>query len=253
MSVSHKPSSSIQSAPEAFERRIAAAVQATATQRATKTAQAVAEPATATAAANAVGVNVAQRWLEQGTETIGRVIVPIVDHPLIRLFSRVPGIGWILAALGQIDTDKAQAEVEQLRQQHPDETEAQLVNRLIVEHTLKAGGIGLLTNFIPPLALALLAIDVAAVAVLQSEMIYRIAAVYGFPLREGSRRAEVLAIFALARGGSIALKAGTSIVELVPGIGAVVGASTDAALLYALGYVASRFYEAKKNAANSEA
>ncbi|HEY9806606.1 MAG TPA: EcsC family protein, partial [Candidatus Obscuribacterales bacterium] len=176
-----------------------------------------------------------QRSLEQGTETVGKIVTPIAENPLVKFAAKMPGINLLLAALGQVDVQKAQQEVEQLRQTYPLETPEQLAQRIIADTSLKAGGIGLLTNFIPPLALTLFAVDIAAVTALQAEMIYRIAAVYGFPLTDPSRRGEVLAIFGLSVGGSGVLKLGLSLVEILPLIGAVVGASSDAALLYTLG------------------
>lgn len=189
----------------------------------------------------------AQRLVEQGTETVGKIVTPIAENPLIKFATKLPGINVVLAALGQVDEEKAQNEVEKLRQEYPLETPEQLAHRIIVDTSLKAGGIGLLTNFVPPLALTLFAVDLAAVTALQAEMVYRIAAVYGFSLLEPARRGEVLAIFGLSVGGSGVLKGGLSIVELLPVIGAVVGASSNAALLYSLGYVACRFYEEKRN------
>jgi uncharacterized protein (DUF697 family) len=97
------------------------------------------------------------------------------------------------------------------------------------------------------LALTLFGIELAAITALQGEMVYRIAAAYGFSLKDPARRGEGLAIFGLSVGGSGTLKVGLSFVELLPVIGTVVGASSNAALLYSLGYVACRFYEAKRN------
>jgi uncharacterized protein (DUF697 family) len=194
-------------------------------------------------------VPAAQQFVEQGTETVGKFVTPIAENPLIKFGAKLPGINVLLAALGQVDVEKAHSEVDKLRQQHPLETPEQLAHRIIVDTALKAGGIGLLTNFVPPLALTLFAIDIAAVTALQAEMVYRIAAAYGFSLKDSTRRGEVLAIFGLSLGGSGVLKGGLSIVELLPVIGAVVGASSNAALLYSVGYVACRFYEAKKNSA----
>jgi uncharacterized protein (DUF697 family) len=188
----------------------------------------------------------AQKFVEQGTETVGKFVTPIAENPLIKYAAKVPGINILLAALGHVDVDKAQAEVEKLRQEYPLETSEQLCHRIILDTSLKAGGIGLLTNFVPPLALTLFAVDIAAVTALQAEMIYRIAAAYGFSLKDPTRRGEVLAIFGLSVGGSGVLKVGLGLVELLPVVGAVVGASSDAALLYSLGYAACRFYEAKK-------
>lgn len=201
---------------------------------------------TATAVSKTVGP-ATQQVVEQGTATVGKIVTPIAEHPLIKYATKLPGINVLMAALGQVDEEKAQSEVEKLRQEHPLETPEQLAHRIIVDTALKAGGIGLLTNFVPPLALSLLAVDVAAVTALQAEMVYRIAAAYGFSLQDPTRRGEVLAIFGLSVGGSGVLKGGLSFVEILPVIGAMVGASSNAALIYSLGYVACRFYESKKN------
>jgi uncharacterized protein (DUF697 family) len=200
-----------------------------------------------TAAVGKTVGSAAQQFVEQGTETVGKAVTPIAENPLIKYAAKVPGINWLLAALGQVDVEKAQNEVDKLRQDYPLETPEQIAHRIMVDTALKAGGIGLLTNFIPPLALTLFAVDLAAVTALQAEMVYRIAAAYGFSLKDPTRRGEALAIFGLSVGGSGVLKVGMSFVELLPVIGAVAGASSNATLIYSLGYVASRFYEAKKN------
>jgi uncharacterized protein (DUF697 family) len=201
---------------------------------------------TATVVGKTVG-STTQQFVEQGTETVGKIVTPIAENPLVKYATKLPGINVLMAALGQVDEEKAQSEVDKLRLEHPLETPEQLAHRIIVDTALKAGGIGLLTNFVPPLALTLFAVDVAAVTALQAEMVYRIAAAYGFSLQDPTRRGEVLAIFGLSVGGSGVLKGGLSFVEILPVIGAVVGASSNAALIYSLGYVACRFYESKKN------
>lgn len=190
-----------------------------------------------------------QRFVEQGTETVGKFVAPIAENPLVKYATKVPGINVLLAALGQVDVEKAQTEVEKLRQEYPHETPQQLAQRIIADVAWKAGGIGLAANFIPPLALTLFGIELAAITALQAEMIYRIAAAYGFSVKDPTRRGEVLAIFGLSVGGSGVLKSGLSFVELLPLIGAFVGASSNTALIYGLGHIASQFYEAKKNSA----
>lgn len=200
----------------------------------------------ATMAVGDVVMPAAHQFVEQGTETVGNFVTPIAEHPLTKYVSKVPGINLLMTALGQVDVEQAQREVDNLRQQYPLETSEQIAQRIIMDTAMKAGGIGLLTNFIPPLALTLFAVDIAAVTTLQAEMVYRIAAAYGFSLKDPARRGEVLAIFGLSLGGSSALKVGLGIVELIPLIGAAVGASSNAGLIYTLGYAASQFYEAKK-------
>lgn len=193
------------------------------------------------------------RWVEQTAETVGKMVSPIVDNQFVKFVSKLPIISWLTTALGEVDVQQVQKDVEQLRQQYPLESKEQLAHRITVDTAVKAGGIGLATNLIPPLALSLLAIDLAAITKLQAEMLYRIASVYGFSLTDPTRRGEVLTIFGLSLGGSRVLKAGLSFAEIIPGAGAVLGASSNAALIYSLGYAASQFYQTKTRLANRAA
>ncbi|MBE9128271.1 MULTISPECIES: hypothetical protein [unclassified Coleofasciculus] len=192
-------------------------------------------------------VPTAQRFVEEGTERVGKIAAPIAEHPLTKYAAKVPGINLVVAALGQVDVDKAQSDVDKLRREYPLETPEQISHRIIVDTAMKAGGVGLLTNFVPPLALTLFGVELAAVTALQAEMVYRIAAAYGFSLKDSTRRGEVLAIFGLSVGGSGVLKGGLGFVELLPLIGMFVAASSNTALIYSLGQMARQFYEAKTN------
>jgi uncharacterized protein (DUF697 family) len=184
-------------------------------------------------------------FAERTTETIGQAVAPIVDNPVLSSVAKLPMFRWVMAALGQVNTTVAQQEVQNLRQQQPLDTREQLAQKVIRDTTLKAGMVGLVTNILPPVALSLFAVDIVAVYVLQAEMLYRIAAIYDLPLQDPARRGEVLAIYALSAGGTGMLKTILSLPELIPGIGAAVGASSDAALIFTLGQVAIRFYERK--------
>lgn len=193
-------------------------------------------------------ISALQEMLERGTETVGQVVTPIAEHPITKFATRVPGLRWFMAALGQVDVDRVERDVAALRQQYPLETTAELAQRIIADTALKAAGAGLVTNIVPPLAVTLLAIDIAAVTALQAAMVYRIAAVYGFSVHEPTRRGEVLALWGLSMGGSGMLKTGLSLVEAIPLVGTGVGIASNAVLLYSLGYVAQQFYEAKRGA-----
>ncbi len=187
-----------------------------------------------------------QGMVEQGTETIGNIVTPIAKNPLVKYATKLPGISWLMAALGQVNAEKVAQDVATLQQQYPLETPEQLAQRVIAESAFRAARIGLITNIVPPFALMLLAVDIAAVTALQAKMVYRIAAIYGFSLDEPARRGEVLALWGLSMGGSSVLKAGLSIVEVIPLLGAAVGIASNAALLQSLGYVAIQFYEKKQ-------
>ena len=188
----------------------------------------------------------AQTALEQTTESVGNTLHPIAENPAIDYVAKVPGLSWLTSALGRVDKEKARADVAKLRQEHPADSAEDLAHRIIVDSTVKAGGIGLATNIIPPVALGLFAVDLAAVAALQSEMLYRVAAAYDFDVNDPARKGEALTIFALSLGTSSAVKSGLSIVELIPIVGAAVGATSNAGILYSFGIAASQFYKRKK-------
>ncbi len=185
--------------------------------------------------------------VEQGTETIGHIVTPIAENPLVKYATKLPGVSWLMAALGQVNAEAVEQDVAALQRQYPLETSAQLAQRVVADSAFRAARIGLLTNLVPPFALMLLAVDIAAVTVLQAKMVYRIAAIYGFSLDEPARRGEVLALWGLSMGGSSVLKTGLSIVEVIPLLGAAVGVASNAALLQSLGYVAIQFYEKKQD------
>lgn len=187
-----------------------------------------------------------QGMVEQGTETIGHIVTPIAENPLVKYATKLPGVSWLMAALGQVNAEKVAQDVAILQQQYPLETPEQLAQRVVADSAFRAARIGLITNIVPPFALMLIAVDIAAVTALQAKMVYRIAAIYGFSLDEPARRGEVLALWGLSMGGSSVLKAGLSIVEVIPFLGAAVGVASNAALLQSLGYVAIQFYEKKQ-------
>ena len=187
-----------------------------------------------------------QNLLEQTTATTGETLDAIASNPILKSADNIIGLDWIMTFLGKVDTVKTLATVEQMRAQYPDESPSQIAHRLIVEKAWSGGKLGLLANIIPPIAALFLGVELVATTKLQTEMVYEIAAAYGLDLEESTRRGEVLAIFGLSLGADV-LKTGLTVVEIIPGIGAVVGASTNAAMLYVLGQTACRFYEAKVN------
>lgn len=188
--------------------------------------------------------------LEQATESVGNTLHPIAENPAIDYVAKVPGLKWLTSALGKVDKEKAQADIDKLKAKHPNESAEDLAHRIIVDTTIKAGGIGLATNIIPPIALGLFAVDLAAIAALQSEMLYRIAGIYDFKVEDPARKGEALTVFALSLGTSTAVKTGLGVVELIPLVGAAVGASSNAGILYSFGIAASQFYKRKREKAS---
>lgn len=188
-----------------------------------------------------------QPWIEPAATRVGQVVTPIATLPFVKMLTLVPGLKWLLAALGQVNVDTVRQEIAKLRRQYPQDNPRALARRVMAETTLKAAGVGFATNFAPPIAFALTLVDIGAVAALQANMIYRIAAIYGYSPNDSDRRGEVLAIWLLSSSASGVVKSGLSLAEVVPGLGAAVGIATDATLIYSVGYFACRYYETKRS------
>lgn len=193
-----------------------------------------------------------QKSIDRATDSAGQTMQAIAQIPLLRATSKIFGANWFMAVLGEVNIAKINSNVDRLRKKYPQETSSQIAHRLILNKAWEAGQVGLFTNIIPPIAVVLLGIELAALTKLQAEMVYEIAAAYKMDLSQPARRGELLAIFGLAFGGGI-IKNGLNIVEFIPGVGAFIGASSDAILLYGLGYTACRFYETKEQPLSSEA
>ncbi|MBW4478317.1 MAG: EcsC family protein [Tolypothrix brevis GSE-NOS-MK-07-07A] len=204
------------------------------------------------AASLETAVKQTHKLIEQATHTVGEVVTQMSENWLIRKLAGVLNLNWLIGVSEKVDLAKAEAEVKQLQQQHPQESPSQIAHRIMLDKATKAGGIGLATSLLPGQALALFAVDLAATTQLQSEMLYQIASIYGLDLKDPARKGEALAIFGLAFGGSRLLKAaGLGLLRNVPFAGAVIGASSNATMIYSLGYAACRFYEAKLDKSTS--
>ncbi|MBW4645274.1 MAG: hypothetical protein KME23_20155 [Goleter apudmare HA4340-LM2] len=190
--------------------------------------------------------------IEKSTQASGRVINYLSQNWLIRKLSGFLNLNWLIGAASVVDVEKAAAAVKKLKQEHPHDSPSQIAHRIMVEKATKAGSIGLATSILPGFATALLAIDLAATTELQSEMLYQIAAAYGLDLKDPARKGEMLAIFGLGLGGGRLLKAaGLGLLRNVPFAGAAIAVSSNATMIYSLGYAACRFYEVKVDESTS--
>ncbi|MEH2386598.1 MAG: EcsC family protein [Nostoc sp.] len=205
----------------------------------------------------AVGVGEAtakqtHKLIEQTTQTSGQIVNRLNENWLIRKLSGVLNLNWLIGTTNLVDLEKAEVAVNKLKQQYPNESPSQIAHRIMVEKATQAATVGLATSILPGIAVALFAIDLTATTKLQSEMLYQIASVYGLDLKDPARKGEVLAIFGLALGGERLLKAaGLGLLRNVPLAGVAIAASSNATMIYSLGYAACRFYEAKLDESTS--
>jgi uncharacterized protein (DUF697 family) len=182
----------------------------------------------------------------QATDGVGHVLHMISDSPQLQELTQALQVDKFIYLIDKVDIVKAETQVKKLQQKYPNEKPGEIAHRVMMEKALYVGGSGFASSLVPGFAAAMFAVDLAATMAVQAEMVYQIACAYGLALHEPARKGEVLAIFGAALGANSALKAGLGFARNIPFAGAAIGASGNAAMLYALGY-ACRFYEAKIN------
>lgn len=161
--------------------------------------------------------------------------------------------GWIIAELdGNTVTlqgylDKAKDEVKELQKDYPHEQPIQVAARIIRKNTIYATATGLISGIVPGVALA---VDLVGNIRLLVEMVYQIAAIYGFDnLKYPAGKGELLAIFGMALGSHQIVQLGLGfLVKNTPIPSWAIDASTNVIMFQLLGYAASQFYKANVQA-----
>jgi uncharacterized protein (DUF697 family) len=182
----------------------------------------------------------------QITHTVDSLVEEISNNPHVQYLTENYQ-NWLIENIDKVDILRVETYVKQLQQKYPHETASQIARRLILEKATHAGGTELASSILPDIAVTMFAINLAAIASIQVEMIYQIACAYGMDLTEPARKEEILTIFGLFLGGSQMLKTGLGLMKNVPVAGGVISASSNALAVYTLGYKTCNFYEAKKN------
>ncbi|MGB3694621.1 MAG: hypothetical protein WA865_16950 [Spirulinaceae cyanobacterium] len=196
----------------------------------------------------------------QATKGMGYVIDLVSSNALFAKLTKTLPVDWLII-IDRVDVNKAEAEVKKLLKKYPQDSPREIAHRLMVEKSILVAGTGVASSLVPGAATAMFALDLATTLLLQAELVYQIACAYGLDLEEDARKAEVLAIFGIGLGGGQALKVGATyaakasqgFLRNIPIAGPVIGGSSNAVMLYSLGYAACSFYEAKVNPLNSEA
>ena len=190
--------------------------------------------------------------ISTATSRTGNVIDSVGSNFLVKKAVQIFRADWLLKILDQVDVDKSEAEVKRLKQKYPNESSNQIAQRVIKQKAFYAGASGFATSIVPGSAAVLFSVDLVATTSLQAEMVYQIASAYGMDLHDSTRKGEVIAIFGLAFGGKMAIKAGLKLLRNMPLAGAVIASTSEAVMLYTLGRASCAFYEAKLNPVNFE-
>lgn len=182
-------------------------------------------------------------WAAEGT---GQAVTTVGKLPFADRVAGLFRLDWLVDGGDKINARQAKQVVEDLQRQYPHESALEIAQRIMNQKAVIAGGTGFASSLIPGVAAALLAIDLAATTAIQAEMVYQIAAAYGFDLKEPTRKGELVLVLGLAMGSTNIVKTGLGIFRNIPMAGPVIGASTDIAVLYTVGYAACQYYEMKR-------
>ncbi len=189
----------------------------------------------------------------QAMQVVGQALAIVGNNPTLQTAIKSLNQDWLNPLIDQVDVVKAEAAVRKLQQEYPNEKPPEIAHRLMLEKSVFAGTTGFVSSLAPGQAAAMFAVDYLATAALSAELVYQIAAAYGMDLQDSERKGEVAAIFGLGLGGKTAIQAGLGLLRNMPVAGAVIGASSNAVMIYGLGYAACQFYEAKQNPLTLEA
>ena len=190
--------------------------------------------------------------ISTATSGTGYAINEISNSLLMKKIAQTFKADWLLQILDQVDVNNAEAEVKRLQQKYPNDSPNQIAQKIIKQKAVFAGATGFATSIIPGAAAVFFAGDLIATTSLQAEMVYQIASAYGMDLKDPTRKGEIVAVFGLAFGGKMAIKAGLGMLRNIPIAGSVIAVSSNAVMLYTLGQASCAFYEAKLNPANFE-
>lgn len=184
--------------------------------------------------------------IDQAAEGTGHAVNAVGSLPFADRVAGLFRLDWLVSSGEKVNARQAKQVVEDLQQQYPNESALETAQRIMNQKAVVAGGTGFTSSLIPGIAVALLAIDLAATTAIQAEMVYQIAAAYGFDLQEPARKGELVLVLGLAMGSTSVVKTGLGIFRNIPMAGPFIGASTDIAVLYTVGYAACQYYETKR-------
>ena len=116
-------------------------------------------------------------------------------------------------------------------------------HRLVMDRTVKLAQSGLVGNLVP-LVGGLFSLSAEQTAQSQVELAAELAILYGRTIEQDELRQEVLAILTSVVAGKALVHAGAEVLGRIPVAGAVVSASSSAAMTYAIGQATMQYHRA---------
>lgn len=148
----------------------------------------------------------------------------------------------VKAYLKEIDLNEVEEIADEICDKYPSETPEKLSQRLIRQQVVRVSKNSVVTTVIPGKIAETVGIDYMAIALMEAEIIFQIAAVYGFDPRLAIRRKEAYAIIDRVRRSTRSGRIATSVTQTIPIARGIFFIGTDAVLVYLVGDTARQFY-----------
>jgi hypothetical protein len=194
----------------------------------------------------------------QAVESKGLAVQKEVDDKANALMKMLFG------KISEVDIEAAAERVRVLKEKYPEATPQELSQRLIRDKCQRTGAVGAVTSttgLIPGIGTAAaltlgVAADIGATFKLEAELVLEIAAAYDYPLTESEKQQLVLLITGLSAGtNALTRKAGQAIavevgerfaekaiVKVLPVLGLIASAGTNALSTYIIGQRADAYF-----------
>lgn len=147
------------------------------------------------------------------------------------------------AHIEQIDLDAVDKFITRLLTKFPNATPEQMTQRLLRRQLLRVSRTSAVMSVVPSKMAESVGVDYVEIALIQAEIIFQIAAAYGFELQTPESKDEAFAITDRVLRANRLARIGLSATQMIPVAGGFISAGTDTYLVYQIGNMAQQFYK----------
>ncbi|MGH7997870.1 MAG: hypothetical protein ACREPR_00150 [Brasilonema sp.] len=143
----------------------------------------------------------------------------------------------------QINLDEIETFVAHICTKFPKAKPEQIAQRLLRRQLLRVSRTSAVMSVVPGKMAESVGVDYVEIALIQAEIIFQIAAVYGFELQALESKDEAFAIIDRVLRANRLARIGLSATQMIPFAGGFIGTGTDTYLVYQIGNTAQQFYK----------
>ncbi|NMG07108.1 hypothetical protein [Brasilonema sp. UFV-L1] len=143
----------------------------------------------------------------------------------------------------QINLDEIETFVAHLWKKFPKANPEQIAQRLLRRQLLRVSRTSAVMSVVPDKMAESVGVDYVEIALIQAEIIFQIAAAYGFELQTPESKDEAFAIIDRVLRANRLARIGLSATQMIPFAGGFIRTGSDTYLVYQIGNTAQQFYK----------